>query len=188
MKHIIHIFGASGSGTSTLGQYISSRLGYRWMDSDDYFWLPTNPRFTVKRALPERIQLMRRDIDQSDNVVISGSLADWGNELIPCFTLAIRLVTDTEERIRRIREREYKRFGDRIKPGGDMYEQHEAFVRWASEYDIGDLSIRSRKRHDEWQKRLDCRLLTLNGKDSPEENLKQILDACQKVETNRNLP
>lgn len=41
MKQIIHIFGASGSGTSTLGQAIRDALGYRWMDTDDYFWLPS---------------------------------------------------------------------------------------------------------------------------------------------------
>ncbi len=42
---------------------------------------------------------MKKDISESDNVVISDSLVDWGDELIPLFTLAIRLVTDTEIRI-----------------------------------------------------------------------------------------
>ena len=38
--------------------------------------------------------------------MISGSLVDWGDELIPLFTLAIRLVTDTEIRTTRLKERE----------------------------------------------------------------------------------
>ena len=29
---------------------------------------------------------MKNDINKSDNVVISGSLTDWGDELIPYFT------------------------------------------------------------------------------------------------------
>lgn len=37
MKKIIHLFGASGSGTSTLGKYIREKLGYFFMDTDDYF-------------------------------------------------------------------------------------------------------------------------------------------------------
>lgn len=49
---------------------------------------------------------MKKDISDNDNVVISGSLVDWGDELIPLFTLAIRLVTDTEIRTTRLKERE----------------------------------------------------------------------------------
>ena len=37
MKNVIHIFGASGSGTTTLGKKISEELGYSFMDTDDYF-------------------------------------------------------------------------------------------------------------------------------------------------------
>lgn len=37
MKRIIHIFGASGSGTSTLGKKICDELGYKFMDTDGDF-------------------------------------------------------------------------------------------------------------------------------------------------------
>ena len=36
-KQVIHIYGASGSGTSAIGRYISEKLGYFFMDTDDYF-------------------------------------------------------------------------------------------------------------------------------------------------------
>jgi len=42
MKNVIHIYGASGSGTSTLGRKISEESGYKFLDTDDYLWLPTN--------------------------------------------------------------------------------------------------------------------------------------------------
>ena len=45
-NEIIYIYGASGSGTSTLGKYIRDKLGYFFMDTDDYFWQPTNPPYT----------------------------------------------------------------------------------------------------------------------------------------------
>ena len=76
MKNIIHIFGASGSGTTTLGRKICEELGYQLMDTDDYFWMPTEPKFTIKRPREERIELMTRDIHNAENVVISGSLVD----------------------------------------------------------------------------------------------------------------
>lgn len=47
-RSVIHIYGASGSGTSTLGRLISEQLGYTFMDTDDYFWLPTNPKYIKK--------------------------------------------------------------------------------------------------------------------------------------------
>ena len=42
-KNLIHIFGASGSGTTTLAEKTSRELGYFHLDTDDYFWLPTDP-------------------------------------------------------------------------------------------------------------------------------------------------
>lgn len=164
-RNVIHIFGASGSGTSTLGEKICSELDYKFMDTDDYFWLPTDPKFTVKRKPEERLTLMRKEIRNAENVVISGSLVDWGDELIPLFTLAIRLETEADIRIARLRKREKERFGDRIEPGGDMFEEHCKFIAWAESYDTGDLSMRSKAKHDEWQALLPCRLLTLNGAD-----------------------
>lgn len=47
-KQVIHIYGASGSGTSTIGKYISNKLGFYFMDTDDYFWQATNPPYTIK--------------------------------------------------------------------------------------------------------------------------------------------
>jgi len=39
----IHILGASGSGTTTLGRALAERLQYPHFETDDYFWLPTAP-------------------------------------------------------------------------------------------------------------------------------------------------
>lgn len=174
MKNIIHIYGASGSGTSTLGRKISDELGYKFMDTDDYFWIPTNPKYQIKRDRVERISLMMKEIEKSDNVVISGSLVDWGDELIPLFTLAVRLIADTDIRIARLRKREYDRFGKRIDFGGDMYEQHEQFIKWAKNYDYGDLNMRSKANHDEWEKLLLCKQIVLNGADDLDSNFQKV--------------
>lgn len=173
MKNVIHIYGASGSGTSTLGRKISEELGYKFMDTDDYFWLSTNPQYTTKRSKEERLALMKKDISEADNVVISGSLVDWGDELIPLFTLVIRLVTDTEIRIERIKIREKQKFGYRIMPEGDMYTQHMEFIEWARKYDTGSID-RSKVKHDEWQKLLLCKQIVLDGADDLEENFKKV--------------
>ena len=179
MKNIIHIFGASGCGTTTLGKKICEQLGYTLMDTDDYFWLPTEPNFTVKRDRDERIKLMTADIQKAENVVISGSLTDWGDGLIPYFTLAVRIEMDQALRIERLIKREIERYGAHIQPGGDRYKQHLAFVEWAKLYDTGDTGVRSKAKHDEWEKLLLCEILYLNGADTVEnhfEKVKQILE------------
>jgi adenylate kinase family enzyme len=179
MKNVIHIFGASGSGTTTLGQKICEELGYTFMDTDDYFWMPTDPKFTRKRPREERIALMKRDIENAENVVISGSLVDWGDALIPYFTLAIRIEMEQALRIARLEQREKDRFGDRIAPGGDMYRQHLDFIAWAKSYDTGGMNMRSKAKHDAWQKLLSCEILHLDGANTVEEHLarvKEILD------------
>lgn len=163
MKHVIHIFGASGSGTSTLGKALAGSMGLFFMDSDDYYWLPADVPFTAKRSPEDRVRLMQADIDSHSGAVISGSLTGWGDPLMPAFTLAIRLVTDTDTRLERIRQREYARFGERIRADGDMAQAHQAFLQWAAQYDTGDESMRSRRHHDLWQEKLACPLLTLDG-------------------------
>lgn len=174
MKNVIHIFGASGSGTTTLGQQICDELGFVFIDIDDYFWLPTDPQYTHKRPREERISMLRDAINKASNIVISGSLVDWGDELIPLFTLAIRLETNTEVRMERLEKRERDRFGTRIDVCGDMYQNHMRFMEWAKSYDTGGLDMRSKAKHDEWQKLLKCEVMTLDGTNLLEDNFRRI--------------
>ena len=178
MKHVVHLFGAAGSGTSTLARYICDKTGWYFMDTDDYYWAPADIPYTVKRDIPDRIEMMCRDIEEHGNVVISGALSGWGDVLIPYFTLAIRVETDTSIRIERLRRREREHFGSRIDQGGDMYENHREFIEWASQYDEGGLEIRSKARHDEWEKLLKCPVVQVDGALPLEENYEIISKYC----------
>ena len=184
-KNLILIFGGSGSGTTTLAKKISRELSFFHLDTDDYFWLPTDPKFTVKRPVEERLALMRRDIDRAENAVISGSLTDWGNPLIPAFTLAVRIELDPELRLKRLQERERRRFGSRIDPGGDMYEINQAFLEWAKGYDTGGPEVRSKAKHDRWQQLLSCPILLLDGADTLEVNFQKVLRMIPEGERKR---
>lgn len=166
MKQVVHIFGASGSGTTTLGRLIGSLNGWTHLDSDDYFWLPTDPPFTRKRPGAERVTLIQRDMDAAQNVVLSGSLVNWGDVLIPRFTLCIRTVLDPSLRLERLHQREWARFGARIDPGGDMAQTHQEFLDWAARYDDGPVTMRSRALHDQWQKKLTCPVITVDTTDT----------------------
>lgn len=178
-KNVIYIFGAAGSGTSTLGKELSEQLGYKWMDTDDYFWMPTNPPFSTQREKSERVRLMREDIERYENVVISGCVGNWGNALCPFFTLVVRVVIDSELRLARLRKREQARFSERIAPGGDMYEHHLEFMEWASKYDTASVEIRSKAKHDEWQKQLTCPIIVVDSAEDVQKNCELIKSATK---------
>jgi adenylate kinase family enzyme len=91
MIHRIHILGASGSGTTTLGRALAERLQCPHFDTDDYFWLPTDPPYTQQRERTERQQLLMDDITAHDAWVVSGSLCGWGDVAISLFELVVFL-------------------------------------------------------------------------------------------------
>lgn len=160
----LHIFGASGSGTSTLARDLAERCGWLHLDTDDFYWLPSEPPYLHKRPPQQRVEWIRERAAQAPNWVLSGSLCSWGEALIPSFSHALFLRLDDEERMRRLRQREAQRYGERIQPGGDMHAQSLAFLEWAAGYEQGDLQTRSLRMHEAWIKvQLSCPLLRLDS-------------------------
>jgi adenylate kinase family enzyme len=170
----IHILGASGSGTSTLGDELSRELGCCHFDTDDYFWIKTDPPYIEKRDVKERVKMLQEDINNNDRWVLSGSLCGWGDVFIPYFDLVIYLRIPKEVRMKRISEREKKRYGDRILEGNDMHKAHLEFMEWASNYDDGDLNIRSKSLHYNWLNNLKCEVLRFEEDIEVNEKIKKI--------------
>ena len=167
----IHITGASGAGTTTLAKAISQKYGHTHLDTDDFFWEKTDPPFVLKRDTESRQKLLKNAIDSCDTCVISGSLTGWGDIFIPLFQLLIYVHTQTEVRLQRLHERELQRFENRILPGGDMAEEHQKFLLWASQYDNGGLDMRSAQHHAEWLKFIRCPIICLDGSLQVEDNI-----------------
>jgi adenylate kinase family enzyme len=71
---IIHLLGPSGSGTSTLGKVIAERLNIPWYDTDDLFWMKTDPPFTTIREKEKRILLLQEILENNKSWVLSGSI------------------------------------------------------------------------------------------------------------------
>lgn len=173
----LHIFGASGSGTTTLGNALARRCGWLHLDTDDFYWLPSEPPYLHKRLPQERVALIHEHSAQAENWVLSGSLCSWGESLIPSFSHALFLRLDDEVRMHRLRRREVQRYGERILPGGDLWAQSQAFLDWAAGYESGDLHTRSVQMHERWiERHLTCPLLRLNSThDSPAQLVEQVL-------------
>ncbi|MDZ4081610.1 MAG: hypothetical protein U1E10_01620 [Bdellovibrionales bacterium] len=171
----IHIFGASGSGTTTLGAALAETLGAAHFDSDNYYWKKTDPPFVEKNSISERQRLMLSDMKEHDSWVLSGSMDSWSEPFVPLFDLAVFMRISTEVRMARIKLREAMRHGDRILPGGDMHQAHLDFLAWAEQYDQGVLTGRSLRRHEEWMSGLTCQLLRLEDERSVADSVKIVL-------------
>ncbi|MDF2927436.1 MAG: hypothetical protein K0R57_6350 [Paenibacillaceae bacterium] len=172
MKKRIHIFGASGSGTSTLGKVLAQHLPHAVFDGDDYFWLK---KFTVQRERPLRLQLLTHDLNQHEQWMLTGAVCGWGDELKSLFDLVIFLGVPTEVRLDRIKQREFGRYGEKVLPGGSMHEQSKAFLEWASLYDSGGMSVRSKALHEFWMADLQCPVLRIEGTHTVEERVDMVL-------------
>ncbi|OOY28415.1 adenylate kinase [Thioclava sp. L04-15] len=158
----VHITGAAGSGTSSLGRGIAERLDVPHLDTDAFFWAPSDPPYTVKRPPEERLQLME-EAKAPGGWVISGSLDGWGEPVIEGADLIVFLSAPTPIRLARIRKREALKFGERIRAGGDLFHNHAAFLKWASNYDDPYFSGRSLSRHREWLAGRSEPVLNLSG-------------------------
>ena len=159
-NHRIHIFGASGAGTTTLGNVLAGRLNIPHLDTDDYYWFETGIPYTEKRGADERVELLRSDLEKYPSWVLSGSLCGWGDFAIDMFTLAVFLWIPQELRIARLREREINQFGlEAVSPGGWFYDNHEEFIAWTEKYDSAGLEMRSRALHEQWINQLPCKTI-----------------------------
>jgi adenylate kinase family enzyme len=164
MARRIHIFGASGSGTTSLGSALAAAHGHRHLDTDDFYWLPTDPPYRQARPREARLGLLQRALAESPSWVLSGSLCGWGDPLIPQLDLAIFLLVPTEVRLARLRAREIERYGHAaIAPGGPLHPGHVEFLDWAGRYDAGGPEMRSRALHEAWLAALPCARLRLEG-------------------------
>lgn len=124
-----------------------------------------------KRELSKRQKLLGEAIASQARCVISGSLCGWGDMFMPKFGLVILLETPTEIRLERLKQREYSRFGSRILPGGDMYDNHIEFLEWAAKYDAAGEEQRSRALHARWLRRVYCPVVQVDGTRPVQETL-----------------
>ncbi len=175
MERRIHILGASGSGTTTLGRALAGRLAIPHYDTDDYFWMKTAIPYTEKRPEAERVAMMKADLGRSAEWVLSGSLCDWGGPLVPLFTLVVFLWIPAELRLSRLKQREIARYGTAaLSPGGWFHQNHLEFMAYAASYDDGGVDIRSRKLHEQWLAGLSCQVLRLETPLTIEEQVARI--------------
>ena len=174
----IHIVGASASGTTTLGGALAERLDARHLDTDSFFWEATDPPFTTKRPVEERLALMEAAMEGAPSWIISGSMMGWGEVFIPRLDLAVFLHVPPDVRLARLLAREQARYGSAIEPGGAMHAAHLEFLAWAQAYETPGFPGRSLERHRAWLARLACPVVEIAGTPSLDESVARVMAAA----------
>ena len=111
--------------------------------------------------------MIREDIAKHPQFVICGVTMNWDEDILDAIDIAFVLEAPTAERVKRVQHREEIRFGSRVMPGGDMYEQQKQFRDM-----IGN---RTTEKVEESAKKLHCRKVRLDGTKSIDENVGAIV-------------
>src|SRR5438067_5774243 len=146
----INIFGASGSGATTLGKALGQALGYPAFDGDEYFWMPSETPFTVRRNPEERNAMLNLDTARHKNWILSGSVVSWNNNWD--FDLSVFLYIPNTIRMDRLKKREFERYGDAIYTDPERATLYHKFLDWARGYDDNTTDGRTLNVHQDWMK------------------------------------
>lgn len=168
MQYGICICGLNGSGKTTLGAALAEKLGFKHMDVEDYYFPKSDNPYVSARTRDEVEVLLLEDIKQNPCFVFSAVNGNMNSEINSCYDLVVYLEVPLELRMKRIRQRAFDKFGDRVLPGGDMHEQEENFFAFAEK--------RSPEKIEEWLQTLTCRVVKLDGSKPIEDNIKVLID------------
>lgn len=167
MINKIAIVGGNGSGKTTLGAMLSKELNYKHMDIEDYYFEDAEIPYSQSRTREEVLQLMEQDAVKYPNFIISAVNADLGDKINSLYECVIYLKVPLEIRFKRVKQRVYDKFGDRVLEGGDMYEQEQEF--------FDSIVTKTLEKTDEWVKCIPCPIIYADGTKPIDETIGLIL-------------
>lgn len=183
----IAIFGPNGGGKSTLTHALAKQTGYFEMDVEDYYfpeqrssriWALENDSridaessgelpYSNPRTKNEVQTAIMEDIEAHPKFVIAGVTMNWSDEILSRIDIAFWIQAPLEERLKRLRAREEKRFGARVLAGGDMYTQQAEFRKIVENRDS--------KSVEESAEKLNCPVIVIDGTLPVTKNLEKII-------------
>jgi len=160
----LHLFGASGTGVTTLGEALGTALGLPYFDTDAYFWEATDPPFTVRCSPAARDARLAHDLAQHPSWIVGGSIVGWDEKWLTAFDLAVFLYLPPALRLHRLHQREHARYGPHIRTDPSQAARTQAFLAWAAGYDDSSTGgTRTLANHTRWLTQFSSPVLALRG-------------------------
>ena len=163
----IMICGLNGSGKTTLGKELSKKINFLHKDIEEYYFNNnTDYKYNSSATKEAATKEIEKDINGFENIIFTSCTGDYGN-LSDLYDLVIFIRLDKETRLKRVKQRSYKQFGDRILEKGDLFERENQFFDKVYKKDESDII--------EWFNSLKCSKLEIDGLRNVEENVNIIL-------------
>ena len=161
----ILVCGLNGCGKSTLGRALANELGYHFIDVENlYFPKSTSGEAYTDPLSHEEVQkLLQNEVAEHPDFVFAAVKGDFGENIIQFFNHIILIEVPKDIRAKRIRERSFAKFGTRMLPGGDLYEQEESFFRMAD--------ARTDDHVENWLRTLIVPVIKVDGTRPTDENI-----------------
>ena len=169
----IIVCGLNGCGKSTLGKTLARKLHFHFIDNEDLYFPKTDPNYIYAspRSREEVEKLLWGEIRAHENFVFTSVKGDYGETIYPFFQYVVLIDVPKDIRIQRVKNRSFKKFGERMLLGGDLHEQEEKFFDF----------VKSRPENtvEEWVQSLKCPVLRIDGTKPIEENVDFIMEQIQ---------
>ncbi len=164
------ICGMNGSGKSTLGRALAESLGWRFIDNEDLYFPKADPAhpFAVERTQDEVERLLLEEVRRDEHFVFAAVRGNYGEAVLPYYKAAVLVEVPREIRLQRVWERSHRRFGERMLPGGDLYESEKRF------YDL--IAARPEDYAERWLLAVEIPVLRVDGTRPAGENVALITD------------
>lgn len=171
----ILVCGLNGAGKSTLGKALAERLGVPFLDAEDFCFSKTDPSdpYASPRTREEAEERLFETVKSLDGFVLSAVKGDLGERISPLFQYAVLLETPKEIRLRRVRDRSFRIFGERMLPGGDLFTREETFFDY--------VNSRQTDTAERWLRTVSCPVLRADGTKTAEENTKRIFSQISQI-------
>jgi adenylate kinase family enzyme len=164
----IIVCGMNGSGKSTLGKVLAQKLNYLFIDNEDLFFSESANGYHSPRTKEEAINILMSKVSKNNKFVFSAVTGNYGNDIIPMYNYAVLIEVPKDIRLCRIKERSYRKFGNRVNSGGDLYAGEKSFFDFAAN--------RPDNYTEDWVKSLSCPVIRIDGTKPIDENIKYIIE------------
>ena len=167
----IQICGLNGSGKSTLGRALAEKIGFYFIDDENLYFSRSNPNepYTNPKPRHEVEQLLMNEVKKHPDFVFAAVKGDYEKDIISMYDYVIMLEVPKSVRSKRVRNRSYKKFGSRMLPGGDLYNQEEAFFQM--------VESRQGSYVENWLRTVKCPIIRVDGTKPIEENVEYIINS-----------
>ena len=144
-------------------------MEYEFIDNEDLFFPKADPSymFSNPRSKEEVIQLLEEKISRNNRFVFAAVKGNYGGRLIASLDHIVLIEVPKQIRSKRVRDRSYQKFGDRILPGGDLYDTES---KWFSLTDSRPDNYVS-----DWLETVNCPVIRIDGTLPVENNLDYIV-------------